>query len=83
VKGPAKRSRTLGWVVLGAGAVGLSAGLGFHLSAASRRDAAMDLYAGPAFDAEIARFETRRTIAISCYVTGAVISAVGAWLVSR
>ncbi len=81
VKGP--RKSKLGWVVLGAGVAALGAGAGFHVAASSSRSNAMELYAGAAFDAERDRFATRRTIAISCYVTGAVVSAFGAWLVSR
>jgi hypothetical protein len=77
------RHHTGGWIVLGVGVAALGGGVGFHLAAASSRSNAMDLYAGPAFDAERDRFESRRTLALGFYVGGAVISAVGAWLVSR
>lgn len=72
--------RIWGWGLTAAGAVGLLAGGGFHLLAADSRAAAADLYAGTAYDAELARFESRRTAAIGLYAAGTALAGVGLYL---
>ncbi len=78
-----KGRSVLGWTMVAVGVAAVASGGGFHWAAVRSRSEAEELYAGPAFDARVDEFETRRTAAIGLYVGGAVIGAIGAWLVAR
>jgi len=71
------------WGLVVVGAAALVGGAGFHLAAASSRDAAAEMYDGPAYEAEIDRFRIRRTAAIGLYAAGALVTATGVVLLMR